>query len=93
MAKVTLERVEKIYPGGFKAVHGLDLDIADGEFLVLVGPSGCGKSTTLRMIAGLENITGGTTDHGEQEPDEEQGAPDDGRHQENQFETAGIRHE
>ena len=60
MAKVTLERVEKIYPGGFKAVHGLDLDIADGEFLVLVGPSGCGKSTTLRMIAGLENITGGT---------------------------------
>jgi multiple sugar transport system ATP-binding protein len=60
MAKVTLERVEKIYPGGFKAVHGLDLDVADGEFLVLVGPSGCGKSTTLRMIAGLESITEGT---------------------------------
>lgn len=60
MAKVTLERVEKIYPGGFKAVHELDLDVADGEFLVLVGPSGCGKSTTLRMIAGLESVTGGT---------------------------------
>ena len=60
MAKVTLERVEKIYPGGFKAVHGVDLDIEDGEFLVLVGPSGCGKSTTLRMIAGLEDITSGT---------------------------------
>jgi multiple sugar transport system ATP-binding protein len=60
VAKVTLESLEKVYPGGFKVVHGLDLLIADGEFLVLVGPSGCGKSTTLRMIAGLETITGGT---------------------------------
>ena len=60
MAKVTLEGVEKVYPDGFRAVHGLDLEIADGEFLVLVGPSGCGKSTSLRMIAGLEDITGGT---------------------------------
>ena len=65
MAKVTLEGLEKTYPGGFKAVHGLDLDIADGEFLVLVGPSGCGKSTTLRMIAGLETITGGTLQIGD----------------------------
>lgn len=60
MAKVTLEGVEKVYPDGFRAVHGLDLEIIDGEFLVLVGPSGCGKSTSLRMIAGLEDITGGT---------------------------------
>ena len=60
MAKVTLEGVEKVYPDGFRAVHGLDLEIIDCELLVLVGPSGCGKSTSLRMIAGLEDITGGT---------------------------------
>ena len=60
MATVTLEAVDKIYENGFHAVHGLDLDIVDNEFLVLVGPSGCGKSTVLRMIAGLESISGGT---------------------------------
>ena len=59
MAKVTLKGVEKEYPNGFKAVHGIDLDIKDGEFMVFVGPSGCAKSTTLRMVAGLEEITGG----------------------------------
>ncbi len=60
MATVTLEKIDKIYPNGFHAIHGLDLEIADKEFLVLVGPSGCGKSTALRMIAGLEEISGGT---------------------------------
>jgi len=60
MARVTLERVEKVYPDGFKAVRSLDLEVHDGEFLVLVGPSGCGKSTTLRMIAGLESVSEGT---------------------------------
>jgi multiple sugar transport system ATP-binding protein len=60
MAHVQLEKISKIYPGGIKAVDAIDLNIADQEFVVLVGPSGCGKSTTLRMIAGLEEITGGT---------------------------------
>jgi len=60
MAKVLLEDVTKIYPGGVKAVADFNLDINDGEFVVLVGPSGCGKSTTLRMVAGLEEITAGT---------------------------------
>lgn len=59
MAKVILKKVEKQYPNGFKAVHGIDLEIQDGEFMVFVGPSGCAKSTTLRMVAGLEEITGG----------------------------------
>ncbi len=59
MAEVVLERVNKIYPNGYHAIHDLDLDIKDGEFLVLVGPSGCGKSTALRMVAGLEEISGG----------------------------------
>ena len=59
MANVSLKSVEKEYENGFKAVHGIDLDIHDGEFMVFVGPSGCAKSTTLRMIAGLEKITGG----------------------------------
>ncbi len=59
MALVRLKKVEKIYPNKFKAVHGIDLNIKDGEFMVFVGPSGCAKSTTLRMIAGLEEITGG----------------------------------
>ena len=60
MARVRLEGVRKIYQdGGHIAVHGVDLDVADGELVVLVGPSGCGKSTTLRMIAGLESITAG----------------------------------
>jgi multiple sugar transport system ATP-binding protein len=59
VAEVTLEKVGKRYPNGFQAVTDLDLNIADGEFLVLVGPSGCGKSTALRAIAGLEDITDG----------------------------------
>ena len=59
MARVTLSGLTKTYTGGVKAVDGLSLDIADGEFLVLVGPSGCGKSTALKMIAGLEEITAG----------------------------------
>jgi multiple sugar transport system ATP-binding protein len=60
VARVTLEGVRKVYAdSGFVAVHDLDLDVRDGEFVVLVGPSGCGKSTTLRMIAGLESISAG----------------------------------
>ena len=60
MASVTLEGVRKIYDDGRRvAVHDMDLEVADGEFVVLVGPSGCGKSTTLRMIAGLESISAG----------------------------------
>ncbi len=59
MARVTLENVNKVYPNGYHAIHDLNLEIADGEFLVLVGPSGCGKSTALRMVAGLEEITDG----------------------------------
>jgi multiple sugar transport system ATP-binding protein len=59
MAQVTLRKVVKAYEGGVQAVKGIDLDIADHEFVVLVGPSGCGKSTTLRMIAGLEEISDG----------------------------------
>ncbi|MGR4000327.1 MAG: sn-glycerol-3-phosphate ABC transporter ATP-binding protein UgpC [Alphaproteobacteria bacterium] len=58
MAEVTLTNVDKFY-GKFHAVHGINLDIHNGEFIVLVGPSGCGKSTTLRMIAGLEEISNG----------------------------------
>ena len=65
MATVSLNQVTKTYPGNVIAVHPMDLDIAHGEFLVLVGPSGCGKSTTLRMIAGLEQITDGTISIGE----------------------------
>ncbi len=60
MATVQLEGMNKVYDNGYHAIHDLDLEIADKEFLVLVGPSGCGKSTALRMIAGLETITGGT---------------------------------
>jgi multiple sugar transport system ATP-binding protein len=59
MATVVLENVNKVYENGFQAIHDLNLEIADSEFLVLVGPSGCGKSTALRMVAGLETITGG----------------------------------
>jgi multiple sugar transport system ATP-binding protein len=58
MAEVTIRALKKNY-GGLQVVHGLDIDIADGEFVVLVGPSGCGKSTLLRMIAGLEEVTSG----------------------------------
>lgn len=60
MAEVSLDQVTKVYPNGFEAVSGLDLDVAEGEFMVLVGPSGCGKTTALRMVAGLEGITEGT---------------------------------
>jgi len=59
MAKIVLDQVDKAYTSEAKAVNNLSLDIEDGEFMVLVGPSGCGKSTALRMIAGLEDITGG----------------------------------
>ncbi|WP_102958654.1 sn-glycerol-3-phosphate import ATP-binding protein UgpC [Mangrovicella endophytica] len=59
MAAIELRDVRKVYPGGVEAVKGVSLDIADGEFLVLVGPSGCGKSTLLRMVAGLETISAG----------------------------------
>ena len=59
MATVSLDRVTKVYPNGVEAVHELELDVADGEFIVLVGPSGCGKTTALRMVAGLESITAG----------------------------------
>ena len=65
MAKVILDQVSKTYPGGVQAVFPMDLEIAHGEFVVLVGPSGCGKSTTLRMVAGLEDITGGTISIGD----------------------------
>ena len=60
MAKVTLKNIYKVYKGGVKAVNDFNLDIPDKEFVVFVGPSGCGKSTTLRMIAGLEEITSGS---------------------------------
>src|ERR1700709_1465452 len=59
MAEVSVRKVVKEYDAGVQAVKGIDLDIADHEFVVLVGPSGCGKSTTLRMIAGLEEISSG----------------------------------
>nr|WP_144927697.1 ABC transporter ATP-binding protein [Paenibacillus bovis] len=59
MAGLRLEHIQKKYPNGFEAVKDLSIDIKDGEFVSLVGPSGCGKSTTLRMIAGLEDISGG----------------------------------
>ena len=59
MAEVKLKNIYKKYPGGVTAVNDFNLDITDKEFVVLVGPSGCGKSTTLRMIAGLEEITSG----------------------------------
>jgi sn-glycerol 3-phosphate transport system ATP-binding protein len=59
VARVRLENIEKVYPNGFKAIHGVDVEIGDGELIVLVGPSGCGKSTLMRMIAGLESVTAG----------------------------------
>lgn len=59
MAYITLKNINKIYPNGFHAVHNFNLEIEKGEFVVFVGPSGCGKSTTLRMIAGLEDISNG----------------------------------
>src|ERR1700682_5068040 len=65
MAAVTFDGVTKTYPDGTTAVDGLDLEIADGEFMVLVGPSGCGKTTALRMVAGLEDISRGILKIGE----------------------------
>ena len=59
MPDVKIEHLDKIYDGGVQAVYDFNLDINDGEFIVLVGPSGCGKSTTLRMVAGLEDISAG----------------------------------
>ena len=59
MAYLTLKNINKIYPNGFHAVHDFNLEMEKGEFIVFVGPSGCGKSTTLRMIAGLEDISNG----------------------------------
>jgi multiple sugar transport system ATP-binding protein len=59
MAEVTFDRVSKVYPDGYRAVNDVNLDIRDGEFMVLVGPSGCGKTTALRMVAGLEDISEG----------------------------------
>src|SRR5438067_5133381 len=57
---LSLQQLRKTYPDGTAAVKGIDLSIGEGEFIVLLGPSGCGKTTTLRMIAGLEIVTGGT---------------------------------
>ena len=65
MAGIQLESLTKVYPDGTEAVKGLDLEIPDGQFMVFVGPSGCGKTTALRMIAGLEPITGGVVRIGE----------------------------
>ena len=64
MANVALRNVHKTYPGGVEAIKGINFEVGDGQFCVLVGPSGCGKSTLLRMIAGLETITGGEIDIG-----------------------------
>jgi sn-glycerol 3-phosphate transport system ATP-binding protein len=64
MANVTLRKVRKVYTGGFEAIKGVDVDVGDGQFCVLVGPSGCGKSTLLRMVAGLETVTAGEIDIG-----------------------------
>jgi multiple sugar transport system ATP-binding protein len=66
MTQIALDHVDKVYRGGLKALDDLNLTVADGEFLVLLGPSGCGKSTTLRSIAGLEEISGGTISIGRQ---------------------------
>jgi multiple sugar transport system ATP-binding protein len=65
VADVTFDRVSKVYPDGTRAVSNFDLEIQDGEFMVLVGPSGCGKTTALRMVAGLEDITEGVLKIGE----------------------------
>ena len=60
MATLSLEQVTKVFANGVEAVRALDLDVDEGEFVVLVGPSGCGKTTALRMVAGLEDVTSGT---------------------------------
>jgi len=66
MSAISIEKLTKVYSSGVQALHGLDLDVGDGEFVVLVGPSGCGKTTALRMVAGLETITDGTVRFGDQ---------------------------
>ena len=71
MATVSMENVNKVYENGFHAVKDMNLDIADGEFMVLVGPSGCGKTTALRMVAGLEDITSGILRIGGKEANDE----------------------
>jgi len=71
VATVNLENINKVYENGFHAVHDLSVDIADGEFMVLVGPSGCGKTTALRMVAGLEDITSGILRIGGKEANDE----------------------
>src|SRR5919108_6214963 len=65
VARIELEQLTKVYPDGTRAVKALDLEIPDGEFMVLVGPSGCGKTTALRMVAGLEDISDGVVRIGE----------------------------
>ncbi len=65
MAGVTFDRVSKIYPDGTRAVSKMELEVRDGEFMVLVGPSGCGKTTALRMVAGLEDISEGVVKIGD----------------------------
>jgi len=67
MEKVRLDNIGKTYPNGFQAIQGVDVEIADGELIVLVGPSGCGKSTLMRMIAGLESVTEGSISIDERE--------------------------
>ncbi|NLY65218.1 MAG: sn-glycerol-3-phosphate ABC transporter ATP-binding protein UgpC, partial [Alcaligenaceae bacterium] len=59
MATLNLKNIKKTYPGNIAVIHGVSIDINDGEFIVIVGPSGCGKSTLMRMVAGLESVTGG----------------------------------
>ena len=71
MATVSMEKLNKVYENGFHAVKDMDLDIQDGEFMVLVGPSGCGKTTALRMVAGLEDITSGELRIGDKRVNEE----------------------
>ena len=63
MASLSLKNIYKVYPNGFEAVKDFNLEVEDKEFIIFVGPSGCGKSTTLRMIAGIEEITEGKAPH------------------------------
>lgn len=60
MASLHFNNITKVYPGNIEVIHGINMDVQDGEFVVIVGPSGCGKSTLMRMVAGLESVTGGT---------------------------------
>ena len=69
MAQIVLDHVDKVYQGGVKALDDLNLEVKEGEFMVLVGPSGCGKSTALRSIAGLEEITAGVRAEAAQDPE------------------------